>query len=154
MPNLLYPINEKDYNQTAFLSHQWVILQEHLKVAPLVTIFGYSAPKTDIAARDLLKEAWGSPKERSLEEFEFIDLKSQKQLDKQWHEFIHSHHRRSYKSFYDCFIATHPRRTIEAYNNEILLGKILEYKRPPKFTTLKELWDYYQPLQAEENNLN
>ena len=153
MPDLLYPINEKDYNKTAFLSHQWQILQEHLKIAPLVTVFGYSAPKTDIAARNLLKKAWGSPRERSLEEFEFIDLKSQEELDDQWHEFIHSHHRRKHNSFYDCFIATHPRRTIEAYNNEILLGIILEYKHLPQFSTLQELWDYYQPLQVEENKM-
>lgn len=150
IPNLLYPINEKNYNQTQFLSHQWRIFQEHLQITFLITIFGYSAPVTDIAAKDLMRKAWGSPEQRSVEEFEFIDLKSQEVLDQQWQEFIHSHHRRSYKTFFESFLATHPRRTVEAYNAEILLGKIISYDPLPKFLTLSDVWDYYKPIQDEE----
>lgn len=149
-PNLLYPTNKKDYNQTLFLSRQWEILSAHLQCARWVTIFGYSAPKTDIEAKNLMKKAWGSPQQRALEEIEFIDIKPQEQLDQDWHEFIHSHHRRTHKSFYDSHIAIFPRRTIEAYNEEILLGRILEYDEHPRFNRLEELWDYLRPLQQEE----
>jgi len=149
-PDLLYPIDKKDYNQTPFLSHQWQIFQAHLRKASMVTIFGYSAPTTDVAARKLMKEAWGTPQQRSLEEIEFIDLKPIEILKQEWQEFIHSHHCRNHISFNYSFIATFPRRTIEAYNSEILLGEILDYNPPPQFSTLLVLWEYIRPLQEEE----
>lgn len=149
-PDLLYPIDKKDYNQTPFLSHQWRLFQAHLRKASMITIFGYSAPTTDVAARKLMKEAWGTSQQRSLEEIEFIDLKSRAILKQEWQEFIHSHHCRNHNYFNDSFIATFPRRTIEAYNSEILLGEILEYNSPPPFLTLLELWEYLRPLQEEE----
>ncbi len=151
IPNLLYPINKKDYSRTDFLSHQWEIFKDHFRHTSLVTIFGYSAPTTDVEARTILKEAWGTPNQRLLEEIEFIDLKPAEQLIQEWHEFIYSHHHRSYTSFCDSFIATFPRRTIEAYNKEILLGEILDYDPPPQFSTLQELREHIRPLQEEEN---
>lgn len=153
MPDLLYPIDKKDYTRTRFLSRQWCLFQIYLEITPLVTIFGYSAPATDIAAKTLMKKAWGTPEERSLEEIEFIERKTKEVLDREWAEFIHTHHRRRHDTFYKSFIATHPRRTVEAYNEENMLGKVINYDPLPKFSTLSDMWDYYRPIQDEEPSL-
>ena len=39
----------------------------------MFTIFGYSAPKTDVEAIDLLKQAWGAIGDRNLEQTEIIN---------------------------------------------------------------------------------
>lgn len=56
----------------------------------MVTIFGYSAPKSDIEAVGMLKSAWGDPTERALEEIEIIDLRPEDELYSSWEEFIHT----------------------------------------------------------------
>ena len=38
----------------------------------MITIFGYSAPKSDVEAIAMLKKAWGSVDDRSLEEIEIV----------------------------------------------------------------------------------
>ncbi len=151
IPDLLYPIDKKDYTKTPFLSHQWEILKDHFGITPLVTIFGYSAPTTDVEAKRILKEVWGTPEQRKLEEIEFIDLKPKEQLIHEWDEFIYSHHHRNYNSIFDSFIATFPRRSIEACNKEIFLGDILDYDPPPQFSTLQELREYIRLIQEEEH---
>lgn len=141
---------KRNYNKTPFLAHQWKVFKAHFRITPLVTIFGYSAPSTDVEARKILKEVWGTPNQRKLEEIEFIDLKQKEQLREEWKEFIHSHHYRNYSSFYESYVATFPRRSIEACNREILLGEVLDYNPPPHFTSLQELRDFMRPLQEEE----
>ncbi|WP_152034606.1 hypothetical protein [Paracidovorax avenae] len=82
-----------------------------LKRAYLVTIFGYSAPKTDVEAIALIKDAWGTIEERNLEDFEFIDICDEDSLIASWQEFIHSHHYQVHKDFFSSSLAQHPRRT-------------------------------------------
>lgn len=65
----------------------------------MFTIFGYSAPKTDISAIELLKEAWGTAEKRNLEEIEIIDIRSEEDLRQTWDEFIHSHHYTTHSNF-------------------------------------------------------
>ena len=38
----------------------WKQLEQYLQIAYRLTIFGYSAPKSDQAAIDMLKQAWGA----------------------------------------------------------------------------------------------
>lgn len=60
---LLYPIQNKDYNSDTFVKDQWNLLSQYLKKPSRVTIFGYSAPKTDVEAIGVMKDAWGLLKE-------------------------------------------------------------------------------------------
>ena len=43
----------------------------------MITIFGYSAPKSDVEALDMMKRAWGKVDDRKLEEIEIIDIKDE-----------------------------------------------------------------------------
>jgi hypothetical protein len=73
---LLYPIREKNYSADRMIANAWAALKMVLKDALVVTIFGYSAPKSDVEAIELMSTAWGQWRNRQFEQFEFIDLKT------------------------------------------------------------------------------
>jgi len=111
---LLYPVAQKDYTTDPFISKSWDLLRMAMKNAYILTIFGYSAPESDLEAVGLMKQAWGDPSARQLEEVEIIDIKPEAELRKKWDPFILGHHYRTCASFYDSFTANHPRRTCDA----------------------------------------
>ena len=108
---LLYPIRKKDYMSDPYIADHWNMINNALERAYLVTIFGYSAPKTDIEAIELMKKAWGESYNRELEDFEFIDIRPEEQLVESWKEFIHSHHYQVFDNFFNSSMARYPRRT-------------------------------------------
>lgn len=108
---LLYPIRKKDYVSDPYIADHWNLIDQTLKRAYLVTIFGYSAPKTDAEAIGLMKKAWGESHNRELEDFEFIDIRPEEQLIESWDEFIHSHHYQVFDDFFSSSLARYPRRT-------------------------------------------
>jgi hypothetical protein len=69
-------------------------------------VFGYSAPKTDVEAVDLMKEAWGQVEERRLEQTEIIARPGadHDELHKTWDPFIHTHHYDIVESFYESWL--------------------------------------------------
>jgi hypothetical protein len=77
---LLYPVAQKDYNSDPFIAKVWDLVQQVLRRAFVVTFFGYSAPKTDVEAIELLKTGWGPPTSRVMEEIEIIDIKNEDEL--------------------------------------------------------------------------
>ncbi|HXV98863.1 MAG TPA: hypothetical protein VEC93_10605, partial [Anaerolineae bacterium] len=85
---LLYPISNKEYHLDEFISAQWNDLDQLLKNAFMITVFGYGAPKSDVSAIDLMKAAWGDKNERSLEQTEIIDIRSEDDLRATWEPFI------------------------------------------------------------------
>lgn len=108
---LLYPVAQKNYAADPYIQDNWNAVRNKLKRAYLVTIFGYSAPKTDAEAIALMKDAWGLVEERELEDFEFIDIREEDELVSSWHDFVHSHHYQVHKDFFSSSLAMHPRRT-------------------------------------------
>ena len=111
---LLFPIKKKDYNSDIAISKAWKTLNNALEMAYMVTIFGYSAPKSDAEAFAMMKKAWGSVNERNLEEIELIDIKDEETVIESWSQFIHTHHYSYKTSFFDSTLARCPRRTCEA----------------------------------------
>ena len=79
----------------------------------MLTIFGYSAPKSDVDAVNLMKKAWGNIEDRPLEEVSVIDIIDEETMLNTWKDFIHSHHYRYSNSFFDSYLAKFPRRTCE-----------------------------------------
>lgn len=108
---LLYPIRNKDYVSDSYIADHWKMIDEALKRAYLVTIFGYSAPKTDSGAIELMKKAWGESYNRELEDFEFIDIRPEDQIVESWANFVHSHHYHVFDNFFSSSFARYPRRT-------------------------------------------
>ncbi|MBB3762063.1 hypothetical protein [Xanthomonas arboricola] len=108
---LLYPVAQKNYAADPYIQDNWNAVRNRLKRAYLVTVFGYSAPKTDSEAIALMKEAWGAVHERELEDFEFVDIRDEETLIASWQDFVHSHHYQVHNDFFSSSLAQHPRRT-------------------------------------------
>ncbi|MGE4398167.1 MAG: hypothetical protein AB7D29_01490 [Campylobacterales bacterium] len=149
---LLYPISEKNYHLDEFISRQWATLQDLLKHTFMITIFGYDAPSSDARAIELMKSAWGDVEKRQFEETEIIDVRNKDDLHDTWKPFIHTHHYRTEKDFYNSWIANHPRRTLEAYWNQYIEAKFIDNNPLPKDADFEELWKWFEKLQKVEGS--
>lgn len=110
---LLYPVKHKDYSSDKYINWCWETLHYFIDNSYMLTIFGYSAPKTDTEAVELMKKAWGNIEKRQLEEVSVIDIIDEESMLNTWKDFIHTHHYRYSNSFFDSYLAKFPRRTCE-----------------------------------------
>lgn len=155
MPSkLLYPIAEKNYHLDGFISSQWHEMEQHLKEAFMITIFGYGAPQSDVSAIDQMKAAWGDINNREMEQTEIIDIRSEEDLYKAWEPFIHTHHYDTHSSFYNSWIANHPRRTGEAHINQHYDAQFIENNPIPKDFHFPELWAWFEKFKIVEEQHN
>jgi len=151
---LLYPISQKNYDKDFFISKQWSEVKVHIKNTFMVTIFGYSAPNSDISAIEIMKTAWGEIEERAFEQIEIIDIKEENSILESWGQFIHTHHYDIYNDFFDSWIANHPRRTGEAFRNQYIEAMFIDDNSPPKATHLTDLQKWYKDLIEGERAHN
>ena len=150
---LLFPVEHKDYQDGSMIEREWAAAQMHLRHAFMFTVFGYSAPVTDVEARQLLKDAWGDVEDRRMEQTEIINRPGvdHDALREVWSPFIHTHHYEIHESFYDSWISNHPRRTLEAYVNQYLEAKFIENNLvPPDLATVEDLVAWFEPLLEAE----
>lgn len=125
---LLYPVKNKDYTQ-GWLKYQWTRLEQALDMAYLISFYGYSAPKTDIEARNLIYNALKNNAIREQHELEIIDIKVEKDppdLEKNWEQFPFSHHYEMLTSILDSNILRFPRRSCEALYERLSLCEFLD----------------------------
>ncbi|KTD58860.1 hypothetical protein Lsan_2475 [Legionella santicrucis] len=151
--NLLYPIQKKNYDEDRYINTQWSTLQFFLKDSYLLSIYGYSAPKSDISAKEKIFNGWREQNEK--QPFDLVEIIDRKGCDKEsiksnWREFIFSHHSRVYEDIFDCFALRHPRRSGEAYVAEKFNGEFIPSYVPPKTDSLEELWDWYEARVVAE----
>ena len=111
---LLYPVENKGYSDDPYISESWSNATMFFKEALVVTIFGYSAPKSDADAVDLLKSAWMERSARSMEHVELIDIAPEADLYERWKEFTPTHHFHPRHGFNESWMARWPRRSREA----------------------------------------
>ena len=152
---LLFPIREKDYASDGFIRTQWDVFEKALRQAFMITIFGYGGPKTDTKAIEAMKLAWGGAENRTLEQTTFItrDPKDEDQLIEEWADFVFSHHYSIYGDYYKSWIANHPRRTGEAWQNQNLEAKFISNNPAPKVNTLPELWQWFDRFKTAEEEV-
>lgn len=151
---LLYPIEQKNYTDDEFINIEWERIKYWLSKdsgTVRVTIFGYGAPVSDVEAVTLLNNAWGTPDERAMEQFEIIDITPEEELRKRWNGFIHSHHYNVIDNYFGSSLAFNPRRTSESYFSHYQpLTPSEAFRRnnpvPQNFKTLQELWNWHKPL--------
>lgn len=159
---LLYPIEQKNYNSDEFISAEWERLKHFISSddTKRLTIFGYGAPVSDVEAVSLLNNAWGTSEHRNMEQVEIIDVRDEDDIRETWKGFIHSHHYDYVNDYFDSSLALNPRRTSEAYFQQITPmtpGEMFSENNPvPKdFKTLKELQKWHKDLiKAEEEHKN
>lgn len=144
---LVYPVTRKNYHEP-LLANEWRVLENRLQSSFLLTIFGYRAPETDVEARELMRNAWGSPE---LGEVELIDIVPPNELSDRWQPFIFHEHHRTTDTFADSIVASHPRRSCEAMRAELLDAKFVEGNPIPLAgDSLEVLQSWFGLLSAVE----
>lgn len=151
---LLFPIKKKDYSSDEAIAKSWEKLCNALERAYMVTIFGYSAPKSDAEAVAMLKQAWGAVDDRNLEEIELVDIRDEQTVIDSWNQFIHTHHYSYHTGFFDTTLARCPRRSCEAtfdrLMNCIWLDGNKGFKEGMSFSDIDE--KTYTLITEEEQN--
>jgi hypothetical protein len=118
--DLLYPVKNKDYTKNEFIRGEWDLLKGYLEIAYLITIFGYSAPKTDVAARELMLNVWKENKIRDFGEIEIIDIAQKETVEENWSDFFIKQHYWITDSFENSYLNYYPRRSCEAFASSSL----------------------------------
>jgi len=150
---LLFPVEHKDYTSDPFIDREWKAMKYFLGECFMLTVFGYSAPVTDVEAVAMLKAAWGDVSSRSMEQTEIIDRPGcdADELREKWDPFIHTHHFDVFDDFFSSWMAGHPRRTGEAYISQFWEAQFISANPVPRgVATIEKLLAWFEPLLAIE----
>jgi hypothetical protein len=147
---LLFPVKEKNYTDDPYIANEWEELQHYINHAYWITIFGYSAPVTDVAARKLMLKVWRSNQVREFAQIEVIDIKSRQELKRAWSDFIVRNNYGFYNDVFDTYMFHYPRRSCDAFAGATLQGRPWKENKMRVFNTLTELQQWIAPLVSEE----
>lgn len=150
---LLYPVSDKNYSANPLLFGEWSELQHHLEHAYFVTVFGYSAPVTDAAARKLLLDVWKMNQVKDFALIEIIDIKSSEEVKSSWADFIVRDNYAIYDDFFNTYAAMHPRRSCDAYAMATLQQNPWPDNPFIKGQSLRMLQDWTIKLVNEESGV-
>lgn len=148
--SLLFPVRQKDYSAHPSIEHAWSTTKAALGDSLLLTIFGYGAPASDTDAVSLMRAAWGTPLERQFEEIELIDIREEEEVAASWSSFIHTHHYNVHRSYHESFLASHPRRSVEAFHNQFIDAGLTETNPAPRNVDLRTLHSWFAELTDAE----
>lgn len=149
---LLFPVKHKDYTSDPFIRSEWEQLQEALERAYLVTIFGYSAPMTDVEARSLLLKKWMENPTRELAEIDIVDIRPRDDVEASWSDFFVRQHYGIYPDITRTTAFHHPRRSCEAFAMATLQQDPWTENDFPQTRRLDEIHAWLHPLLEEEVN--
>ncbi len=148
---LLYPVDQKDYKKDPFVADQWRRATDRIGDAYYMTIFGYSAPTTDVEAVSLLHEAWKTNSTHRLAQISMIDIRDEAEVIASWSDFIvANHHSGVLPSFDGSILMRHPRRSCEAFAFATLQQAPWHEDPFPINCTCNELEAWLEPLISEE----
>lgn len=148
---LLYPIGKKDYSKVLYIQSVWESAKLFFREAFTLTIFGYGAPASDVAAVQLLRLAWvNEERPRTFEHIEIIDTATQSDLYDRWSPFTPTHHCHFTTAFKNSHIARWPRRSCESYFYPMTQGKPCEDFPLPPTDNLAELQRYAADIARHE----
>lgn len=146
---LLYPTAKKDYSSDPMIDSQWKQLSTHLNYCYFITIFGYSAPKSDVEARRMMHEAWGANETGHLAQVELVDIKNREELGENWKEFTAGYHYGIGTDIMHSWLMEFPRQSCEALFDATMQN---DPRRPtpfPRTKRLKELQSFIMQLAPE-----
>lgn len=147
---LLYPVRDKQYSSNPFIQSQWELLSWNLNRAYFLTIFGYSAPATDVAAREVMMKAWKRNTTQELAQINIIDIKPEEDVEQNWNDFITRSHYGTSKTIKKSYLARFPRRSCDALFEFTMMCNTWKDNRFPEFTSYEKLRDWVKPLYQEE----
>ncbi len=150
---MLQPVKNKEYNKDDYIAGCWDAINYIINNSYMITIFGYSAPSSDIEAVNLLKKAWGKKEDRQLEEVSVIDIIDEAEMLEKWDDFIYSHHYRYTNNFFDSYLGMFPRRSCETvfamYSLNVPADGRRGFKPSMKWS---DLYDFVYDLVLDEQN--
>ncbi len=160
---LLYPIHKKGYNDDSYIKDQWEIISGYLNHSAIMTVFGYSAPKTDVEAVSIIRKGFINDRNYVISDLEIIDIAEKNEIRKHWSKLINSKrnsnstyfdHINVDSSFFNSSLAKFSRRTGEAFKLMSLDGcwDDIENRIPKNFTSMNELHNWFSDLLNIENN--
>ncbi|HUJ11392.1 MAG TPA: hypothetical protein VL171_15355 [Verrucomicrobiae bacterium] len=147
---LLFPIKDKDYTSHPLLVRQWEELSRLLERAYMLTIFGYAAPTSDAAAREMMLKAWSTNSRRELAQIEIIDVLPKRVIDTRWSDFVGDLHGGKVSRFCRTWQFKYPRRSCEALAFATLQQDPWATREMPRFHRLDQLQRWVTPLIEEE----
>lgn len=147
---LLFPVTEKDYDSDPVIRDEWDALRHALDDAYFVTVFGYSAPVTDVAARKILIDTFTSNRFRELAEVEIIDIRDRDDIEAAWSDFYFGQHYAIFDSFQHSQIFRHFRRSCDAFAMARLQNNPVPENTPAELSTVDQLKTLVAPLFLEE----
>lgn len=150
---LLYPVTQKQYADDPFIKAAWDMMKSFLGAAYMFTIFGYSAPESDVEAIALLKEGWGSGEDRSLEQIQIVDVVAGDVLEAKWQPFICRTHFGIYRNIYNTFVGRHARRSCDALWDATMMCNPRREYPVPHMASWHELDEWLEPLLEAENRV-
>jgi len=148
--DLLYPVKNKNYASSEYLKIQWSLLSKVVSQSYLLTIFGYSAPKTDIEARKILLSAWSNNSVHEFAETEIVDIADKRAVEKNWKDFLFSHHYSIHKNINNSWLLKNPRRSCDSFSGSTLHCRPWDLKPMPRFKNLKRLHTWIMDKVEEE----
>ena len=149
---LLYPVRQKNYNSDPFIASEWKELEAALKRGYMLTIFGYSAPKTDVEAVELMLRGWGSNPTFELAEVSIVDIKPESELETTWERFFCRTHYVTSSSVWNTWLFRHPRRSGEALAMATLQNDPWHDNPLTKVHSRSHLHAWLAPLIVEEQS--
>jgi len=149
---ILFPIKEKEYNSDPFIQNEWEALRWYLDNTFIFSIFGYSAPTTDVEARELMKDAWTENKRNELNEIDIIDIRKREIVEENWKGFIFQSHGGIFDNVRDTQSFRYARRSCESWGDAIMQCDPWSENNLPKFKELIDLQNWVKPLIEEEIN--
>ena len=120
---LLYPVKQKNHSDDVYINGSWESTRYFFREAFVLTVFGYSAPVSDIDAVEILKQSWVQRSDRKFEHIEVIDIEPENELRKRWKPFLPTGHLRHISSLEDSWITMYPRRSVEALMRPVYFGE-------------------------------
>ncbi len=150
---LLYPVGKKDYNSDVLIKQNWDKLKNVLSRAYIVTIFGYSAPESDIEAKNIFINARTESPLLEQGEIEIINTEDRIKIEETWKNLFFSRNYCIFNKLESSWILKHPRRSCDAMASAYLQQKPIKENPFLDFKTIKEMYDFIKPLITEEVRL-
>lgn len=145
---LLYPVSQKDYESHPVLAEAWKHFEHDLIDAYFITVFGYSAPKTDVAARSRFVDRLRENKAIGLLQLEIIDPNAEILRETTFADIHKDLHISCLKHFSQSWLTTHARLSCEAlYQATLMMHPIRPYPIP-ETADLNELHAWYNEFSA------
>ena len=145
---LLFPVGRKNYYDNSIIENEWNIAKNYLIRAAGVTIFGYSAPETDVEAYQLLKNSYQKSRITSIAPFTIINLAKNKQEQKaKWQEIYNDRMLQYTDDFRNTILWESPRVSLETLFDAILQQQPRHIEKSFKdFDTLEELQTFVKTI--------